>query len=948
MQKASDLLSRLKDFDQQRIYVSSAGVREIFQALFGSWELLRNQISEAAAQRVCTGKAKKKNKTDSKDMEYSLKFLDEVISAYFDDFHENTCRSVLEYWASTEEWSEEIREKYALLKTVFEKKYTAISPLHSQEEDISWIKDYLDQVMNFYHKIKILAASPEKDRDLEFYFDLDSILETLESVIPLYNTVRNSLTRKVGDVEKFKLNFDCSTLAHGWDKNKEQSNLCTIFLKDGNYYLGILNTKNKIKLEKLTDSDGGPFYQKMIYKYLTDSNKMLPKVFIHSKKWKMKNSLPAEIEEGYQQKKHIKDNKNFDLEFCRKLIDYYKESIKKYNRWHSYNFQFSETSSYNNISEFYNEVNAQSYKITFQNISASQVDRWVEDGKLFLFQIYNKDFAPGASGNPNIHTMYWQHLFSKENLENVIFKLDGNAELFYRPPSQNLGTKVIHQKGEKLVNRRLNDEDRTPVPEDIYGELCAFFNDKFPAENLSKEAAAWKDRVTVKEATHEIIKDRRYTKEQFQIHMKVTINFNANDDNNNAKKMNSSILKVLQEHPDDINIIGLDRGERNLVYLTIINPRGEILLQKSFNIVGEDRQKMNYHARLDDREKKRALAKKSWKQIGNIKDLKKGYISQVVHEIVTLMVQYNAIIVLEDLNFGFKRGRFHVEKQVYQKFEKALLDKLNYLVFKNHAVNEPAGVLKGLQLTSKEDPKSKNKNQNGILFYVPAGYTSKIDPLTGFVALLPFDDRVKPSQELYQKMDAIRYRAKEDYFEFSFDYKNYGKTSFSSPWNVCTFGEKRISSQKDSSGKWHPVNVNVTEEMKALFVEYEISFQNEKDILAEIISQTSGKFFKTLNWLLRLTLQLRYSNSQTGEDFILSPVRNSSGKFFRSSDDPYAPVPADADANGAYHIALKGLWLLQHGISPKKETNGKESTYSVSSISNENWFQFVRSRHEET
>ena len=61
----------------------------------------------------------------------------------------------------------------------------------------------------------------------------------------------------------------------------------------------------------------------------------------------------------------------------------------------------------------------------------------------------------------------------------------------------------------------------------------------------------------------------------------------------------------------------------------------------------------NYHSLLDEREKEREKARKSWGTIEKIKDLKAGYLSQVVHKIVTLMFKYNAIIVFEDLNFGF-------------------------------------------------------------------------------------------------------------------------------------------------------------------------------------------------------------------------------------------------------------------------------------------------------
>jgi CRISPR-associated protein Cpf1 len=46
-------------------------------------------------------------------------------------------------------------------------------------------------------------------------------------------------------------------------------------------------------------------------------------------------------------------------------------------------------------------------------------------------------------------------------------------------------------------------------------------------------------------------------------------------------------------------------------------------------------------------------------------------------------LKYNAIIVLEDLNGGFKRGRQKIEKSVYQKLELALAKKLGYLVLKD-------------------------------------------------------------------------------------------------------------------------------------------------------------------------------------------------------------------------------------------------------------------------
>ena len=43
-------------------------------------------------------------------------------------------------------------------------------------------------------------------------------------------------------------------------------------------------------------------------------------------------------------------------------------------------------------------------------------------------------------------------------------------------------------------------------------------------------------------------------------------------------------------------------------------------------------------------------------------------------------------------------------------------------------------------------------------------------------------------------------------------------------------------------------------------------------------------------------------------------------------------MPQDADANGAYHIALKGLYLLQHDISEGKKP-GK--------LDNAEWLDFA-------
>lgn len=50
-----------------------------------------------------------------------------------------------------------------------------------------------------------------------------------------------------------------------------------------------------------------------------------------------------------------------------------------------------------------------------------------------------------------------------------------------------------------------------------------------------------------------------------------------------------------------------------------------------------------------------------------------------------------------------------------------------------------------------------------------------------------------------------------------------------------------------------------------------------------------------------------------------------------------AKLPIDADANGAYHIALKGLYLLKNNF------NQNDKGY-IENISNADWFKFVQEK----
>ena len=243
-------------------------------------------------------------------------------------------------------------------------------------------------------------------------------------------------------------------------------------------------------------------------------------------------------------------------------------------------------------------------------------------------------------------------------------KLNGEAELFFRKAS--IKTPVVHKKGSVLVNRSYTQtvgdkEIRVSIPEEYYTEIYNYLN-HIGKGKLSSEAQRYLDEGKIKSftATKDIVKNYRYCCDHYFLHLPITINFKAKSD----IAVNERTLVYIAKK-EDIHIIGIDRGERNLLYISVIDVHGNIREQRSFNIVNG----YDYQQKLKDREKSRDAARKNWEEIEKIKELKEGYLSMVIHYIARLVVKYNAVVAMEDLNYGFKTGRFKVERQVYQKFE---------------------------------------------------------------------------------------------------------------------------------------------------------------------------------------------------------------------------------------------------------------------------------------
>ena len=150
-------------------------------------------------------------------------------------------------------------------------------------------------------------------------------------------------------------------------------------------------------------------------------------------------------------------------------------------------------------------------------------------------------------------------------------------------------------------------------------------------------------------------------------------------------------------------------------------------------------------------------------------------------------------------------------------------------------------------------------------------------------------------------------------------------------------------------------DVDVTANLRSLFDKVAIDCKLEHNLLDNILeigadlkenekpSKEIAEFWDGLLYNFKLILQMRNSNAKTGEDYIISPVMTADGTNFDSREEfkkaENAKLPLDADANGAYNIARKGLWLIEQ----IKQTDN--TTKPKLAMSNKEWLQFAQENY---
>jgi len=781
------------------------------------------------------------------------------------------------------------------------------------------IKDFADEVLYIYQMAKYFALEKKRAWNTEYDDSLDVFYtdpnngyftfyeNAYKEIVQPYNKIRNFLTKKPYSEYKWKLNFDNPTLADGWDKNKESDNTAVILRKEGKYYLGIMKKghnqifqdKNKTQSQLKGMSN---YYEKLVYKQMADPKRDFPKGIFSKKGFETYNP-PEDIIQIYEQKTFKTESLEFSKQDLWKLIDFYKICISLHPSWKLYDFSFSNTTKYENLNDFYSEVSKNAYKTWFESISENYIADKNNLGELFLFRIYNKDFSDKSTGTKNLHTLYFKELFSQANMENNFpFKLNGQAELFYRPKSI-----------DAVVEKR----------------------------NFKRE----------------IVNKKRYSENKIFFHVPITLNRVSK----NVYRFNTEINNFLANN-SGINIIGVDRGEKHLVYYSVINQKGEVLDSESLNTINQ----VDYHEKLEERADDRKRARKNWEEIEGIKDLKKGYISQVVRKLADLAIKHNAIIVMEDLNMRFKQIRGGIEKSAYQQLEKALIGKLNFLVNKGEVDPLKTGhLLSAYQLTALFETFKDMGKQTGIIFYTQASYTSRIDPLTGWRPniYLKYSNADQAKKDIL-KFSNINFNEAKGLFEFTYDIKDFSNTKdfpIKTKWTVCSNvkrfrWDRKLNNNKGgythyknlTDGKTENKNPKSTkpDNLKELFEKYKIDVYSDiKNQIQNLETKRNEKFFQHFIFFFNLICQIRNTQQDKDgdeNDFILSPVE----PFFdsRYSEKFGKNLPQNGDDNGAYNIARKGIIILDKISKHYKQVGSTDKlSWNDLYISHMDWDDFAQS-----
>ena len=829
-----------------------------------------------------------------------------------------------------------------------------------REENIDIIRNYLDCILSIVRDVCFFSVRQNKIKGDPYNMKLlqivSSLLDTeLGNRRRWYDEVRNYVLRLPQDDvkdNKLKLNFMSSSLLKGWSVGQEETKLSLILKKDDAYYLCILKNEKGCKklFEYNTEKQDNSIYGK-------DEQDNAFRMLVRDL------SFRTLVGKGYvamHKKKYSEEDDADAILHAQQLIQ--QNYLKNYPLLASV-----VNRQYLSKNEFQTDVEAvlSGYaQCQYTPIDWSLIERYANEGMIYVFRIHSKDYKGNSKGKRDLQTIYWEDVLSG----NSQHQLAAYGEIFRREAiSPHKRKPIRHLKGSILVNK--HDADGNPISDSIYTIVYSILNNKDLPKTVDKKDVERaqllidKKKIVYKEAWMDITKDARfYDEAKYFLHNPISLNYTARGFDGRAFSVdapyytiNPIIQEAMYKSGMSPSFIGIDRGEKHLVYACKVNDEGVILSCSHYDKVNG----VDYLKKLEEKATTRLEAKQGWKQQESIKNLKDGYISHVVHKLLTDTIPLGSknvipsYIVLEKLSREMKRGRQKIEKQVYQKFELALANKLNFYVSKDVEEGKPGSIQKPLQFVPpiRTFEQIDKKDSFGIMLYTRANYTSVTDPLTGWRKTIYIASGTDKEilEQLYNAFIDIRFVGKDYVFTYE-DQNTHHRWDLYS--GICGKSLDRFEYNKS---KRQYVAYNIVDVLDRLFVDFDKSesllVQMKNGVKLRKI-EDNRTAYESLRKAINMIQQIRNTGNKIEDDnFLQSPVRKEGKHFDTRHSEEFGNLKhiVDADANGAYNIARKGIimnahykYWFEHGKPTVKSK--KEASALLWYVSDREWDMWLLDR----
>ena len=183
-----------------QIWIDGAQISQVSKDLLGSWDTLRNIMEDVAGEKFAKERNEEKRRKAIDNWIKNPHFLTELnmFSTEIDGISHPVDVHKLWSGAAAAQRFDAVRKSIgAVYPQLTPPERDDVPPLRERKEVVAQITAVLDAIMDLLHFVKPLQAGEGLERDEVFYSEFDELYNVLDSFVPLYNKVRNYLTKNL-------------------------------------------------------------------------------------------------------------------------------------------------------------------------------------------------------------------------------------------------------------------------------------------------------------------------------------------------------------------------------------------------------------------------------------------------------------------------------------------------------------------------------------------------------------------------------------------------------------------------------------------------------------------------------------------------------------------------------------------------------------------------------